>query len=152
MKNQSRRNKTSHSLELMPVSWLPPYIIKCKDNDADTEWNDGKLFKMKAACYRHFIEVKELCDHPERVRRYPENDGEVMAQLGKKMAGADRNNDGNDERREYHSNSQWFPYKAPTDVFQQPENNVQVLHLTKTDRDTVYGFIPGHGSGFRKLQ
>jgi len=119
------------------MSRSPQEIVKSEADNTQEKGYKGKMLKGNPAINDISVKVQEFADHPVRVRAYPEGNGKIMAQLGYHGAGAVSDDNGYDQRREYHYNAQWFPYQAPADVFQQPENYMEVFHFTVPEGNGV---------------
>jgi hypothetical protein len=87
------------------------------------------------------IKMKEFTDHPVGVGANPEYDGQVMAYFADELAGAETDDNGNCQGRNYHGDAQQLPVHAPADVFKQPEHDVQVFHFTEAEGDAVGGLV-----------
>lgn len=96
------------------------------------------------------IKSHELADHPIRIGGDPDRDGKIMAEFSHELSCAPCYDDRNDQRREDHRDPQWPPDHAPGDIFEQPENDMEVFHFAVGNGDSVGGgSFCGHcGFGF----
>jgi len=88
------------------------------------------------------VKAQKLANHPVRISRDPERDGQVMDELRKQLAGTVSNHYGHDQGREDHDDAQRFPDHAPANIFQQPKNDVKIFHFTVLKRDAVFCHVP----------
>ena len=89
--------------------------------------------------------MKKLTDHPKAVGTYPEYNGKVVADLTHKIFVFKSDPDGDCQCGYNHYDAQWPPHHTPADIFKQPEYNMQILHFTEAEWDSVVLFV-GHGS------
>ena len=85
--------------------------------------------------------MKKFADHPVTVSCNPNCNGNIVAKLTHVLPGAPADNNSNDKGRKNHGYSQRFPNHTPAYIFKQPENNMQILHFTKTDGDVIGFFV-----------
>ena len=92
--------------------------------------------------------MKEFADHPVTVSCNPNCNGNIVAKLTHVLPGAPAYNNGDNKCRDNHDNAQCFPTHTPAYIFKQPENNMQVFHLTVADGDIV-GLFLWHVSSYK---
>lgn len=136
-----------HRLNCIFIHRLPYQVIIKEYKDADAEGYYSKVFVTDISVNRHFIETEKFGDHPVGICRNPENNSQVMANLTHVPAGSYRYQDGKEQGREYHGDTQRFPEHTPADVFKQPENNMQVFHPAVADGDGV-GLYVSHENSY----
>ncbi len=123
---------------------FPNEIVIHKHQYPQQKGDDGQVLIGISAEKGPGVEPKKFADHPVSVGTDPKHDGHIMANFAHQLAGSNGDNDGYDQGREYHQYPQGFPDHTPTDVFEKPENDMQVLHLAETHRDTVHRGMMRH--------
>ena len=88
------------------------------------------MFISVIAKQRHSIKFEKFTDHPIAIGTYPYCYGQIMTNLTHDISCTPCDNDGNEQRREYHRNPQWFPDHTPSYVFEQPKNDMQIFHFS----------------------
>src|SRR3954469_9702431 len=93
-------------------------VIKCKYDHANRKWHESKVLPFELSPYSHGIEMKKFTDHPQRIRRDPKGDGEIVCKLRPHVPRSPCNDNGDRQGRYDHRHPQNLPYHAPADVFE----------------------------------
>ena len=81
--------------------------------------------------------MKKFADHPVRICRYPEYNGNIVAYFTNVLPGTNGNYDRDDKRWKDHGDTQWPPDHAPADIFKKPEHDVEVFHFAVANGNAV---------------
>ncbi len=128
----------------MFVPGFPDQIIEREEQDTNAKWYDGQVLIGIVPKKVLGIEPGKFADHPVTVGGNPDRDGQIVAELAHVLPCSPGNLYGNNQCGDYHDNAQWFPDHAPTDVLEQPENNMEVLHFPVLEWDVVGRFLVAH--------
>ena len=123
----------------------PDKVIVDQAKQAQAKGDHRGLFPRNTPEQDAFIEMEELADHPETIGADPENDGQVMAYFAHEGFVPEHDPDGYGQGGDHHDDTEGSPNHAPADILQQPEYDVQVLHLPETEGNIV-GLFCGHTS------